>query len=339
MGESTGQRMDTPSIRDVAERAGVSVATVSRVLNRTARVAPSKAADVQRAIDDLGFRPNSLARALSLGRTGTVGVVAPFFTHWGTLGRLRGITDRVAAEDYDLMIFDVETPKQRTDALVKLARRDRVDGLLVVSVPLADDEVSRLRRDALPVVLVDVAHPALSRVTIDDVDGGRIAAEHLIERGHTRIGFVGDLPENPLGFTSSEYRLAGYRDALVAAGIAVDERLVRRGVHGRESARAMASDLLAAPAPPSAVFAASDTQAIGVLEAAAAAGLDVPGELAVVGFDDVEIAGILGLTTVRQPLALIGGDAMQLLLAELSGGPGDPVEIVHPLTLIQRRTT
>jgi DNA-binding LacI/PurR family transcriptional regulator len=337
--ESTGQRIDAPSIRDVAERAGVSVATVSRVLNRTARVAPAKAADVQRAIDDLGFRPNSLARALSLGRTGTVGVIAPFFTHLGTLGRLRGITDRVAAEDYDLMIFDVETPRQRVDALVKLARRDRVDGLLVVSVPLADDEVARLRRDALPVVLVDVAHPALSRVTIDDVGGGRIAAEHLIDRGHTRIGFVGDLPGNPLGFTSSEYRLAGYRDALTAAGIAVDERLIRRGVHGRESARALAAELLAGPEPPSAVFAASDTQAIGVLEAARAAGLDVPGKLAVVGFDDVEFAGILGLTTVRQPLAQIGGDAMELLLSELRDGSNDPVEIVHPLTLIQRRTT
>jgi DNA-binding LacI/PurR family transcriptional regulator len=335
----TDQRGETPSIRDVAQRAGVSVATVSRVLNASARVAPSKAAEVHRAIEDLGFRPNSVARALSLGRTGTVGVVAPFFTHWGTLGRLRGITDRVAAEDYDLMIFDVETPKQREDALVKLARRDRVDGLLVVSVPLADDEVSRLRRDALPAVLVDVAHPALSRVTIDDVAGGRIAAEHLIQRGHTRIGFVGDLPDNPLGFTSSEYRLAGYRDALTAAGLAMDERLIRRGVHGRETARALAGELLAGPEPPSAVFAASDTQAIGVLEAAAAAGLEVPGELAVVGFDDVELAGILGLTTVRQPLAQIGCDAMELLLAELGDGPGDPVEIVHPLSLIERRTT
>jgi DNA-binding LacI/PurR family transcriptional regulator len=339
MDEGTDQRTHAPSIRDVAERAGVSVATVSRVLNSTARVAPAKAADVHRAIDDLGFRPNSMARALSLGRTGTIGVIAPFFTHWGTLGRLRGITDRVAAEDYDLMIFDVETPKQRVDALVKLARRDRVDGLLVVSVPLTDEEVSRLRRDALPAVLVDVAHPALSRVTIDDVGGGRIAAGHLIDRGHTRIGFVGDLPENPLGFTSSEYRLAGFRDALTAAGIAVDERLVRRGVHGRESARAMAEELLAAPEPPSAVFAASDTQAIGVIETATAAGLDVPGDLAVVGFDDGDFAEILGLTTVRQPLAQIGGDAMELLLSELLDGPGEPVEIVRPLTLVQRRTT
>jgi DNA-binding LacI/PurR family transcriptional regulator len=101
----------------------------------------------------------------------------------------------------------------------------------------------------------------------------------------------------------------------------------------------MAAELLAEPEPPTAVFAASDTQAIGVLEAATAAGLDVPADLAVVGFDDVDLAGILGLTTVRQPLAQIGGDAMELLLSELRDGSGDPVEIVHPLTLVQRRTS
>src|SRR4051794_30780478 len=215
-------RPSASSIRDVAERAGVSPATVSRVLNGTARVAPAKADRVQRAVEELGFRPSSLARALSLGRTGTIGVIAPFFTHLGTLGRLRGVTDRAAGEDYELMIFDVQTPKQRDDALLKLARRDRVDAVLVISVPLADDDVARLRRDALPVVLVDVAHPEVSRVTIDDVGGGRLATEHLLAAGHTRIGFIGDEARNPLGFTSSDLRLDGYRETLAAAGIAAE---------------------------------------------------------------------------------------------------------------------
>jgi DNA-binding LacI/PurR family transcriptional regulator len=294
---------------------------------------------VQRAVEELGFRPSSLARALSLGRTGTIGVIAPFFTHLGTLGRLRGITDRAANEDYELMIFDVQTPKQRDDAMLKLARRDRVDAVLVISVPLADDDVARLRRDALPVVLVDVAHPAVSRVTIDDVGGGRLATEHLLAAGHTRIGFVGDEARNPLGFTSSDLRLDGYREALTAAGIAVDERLIGRGLHGRDSARELSAELLALPEPPTAIFAASDLQAIGVLEAASAAAFEVPGALAVIGFDDVDFAEILGLTTVRQPLAEIGRDAIDLLMAEIRDGDREPVEIVHPLTLIQRRTT
>ena len=332
-------RRDTPQIRDVAARAAVSVATVSRVLNGTAGVAAPKRARVLQAIEDLDYRPNSLARNLSLGRTGTVGVIAPFFTHLGTLGRLRGITERATAEDYDLMIFDVETPKQRDDSLLKLARRDRVDGLLVMSLPLADDQVAQLRRDALPTVLVDVAHPALSRVTIDDVGGGRLAAEHLLARGHTRLGFVGDVAQSPLGFPSSEFRLDGYRQGLAAAGLALDERLIRRGVHGRASARELSAELLALAEPPTAIFAASDLQATGVLEAAAAAGLDVPGELAVIGFDDVDFADILGLTTVRQPLAEIGAGAIELLFSRIGGDDEEPVEIVHPLTLIQRRTT
>jgi DNA-binding LacI/PurR family transcriptional regulator len=332
-------RGDTPHIRDVAAHAGVSVATVSRVLNGTAGVTAPKRARVLQAIEDLQYRPSSLARNLSLGRTGTIGVIAPFFTLLGTLGRLRGITDLAAAEDYDLLIFDVQTPKQRDDALLKLARRDRVDAVLVISVPLADDEVARLLRDAMPIVLVDVAHPKLSRVTIDDVGGGRLATDHLLARGHTRIGFVGDVHHHPLGFTTSELRLDGYRQAFAAAGLALDECLIRHGVHGRESARDLSAELLVLPEPPTAIFAASDLQAIGVLEAAAAAGLDVPGELAVIGFDDIDFAEILGLTTVRQPLAAIGASAMKLLLSKIGDGDDDPVEIVHPLTLIQRRTT
>jgi DNA-binding LacI/PurR family transcriptional regulator len=326
-------------IRDVATRAEVSVATVSRVLNGTAGVTAPKRARVLQAIDDLDYRPSSVARSLSLGRTGTIGVMAPFFAHLGTLGRLRGITELAAAEDYDVMIFDVQTPKQRDDALVKLARRDRVDGLLVVSIPLSDDQVAKLRRDALPTVLVDVAHPQLSRVTIDDVGGGRLATEHLLARGHSRIGFVGDDAHGTLGFTSSQLRLDGYRQALAASGLAGDERLIRQGVHGRSSARRLAAQLLALAEPPTAIFAASDIQATGVLEAAAETGLEVPGGLAVIGFDDIEFAEILGLTTIRQPLAETGASAIELLFSRIGGDDEDPVEIVHPLTLIQRRTT
>jgi DNA-binding LacI/PurR family transcriptional regulator len=328
-----------PSIHDVAQRAGVSAATVSRVLNNTARVAPAKAELVRQAVEQLGFRPSSLARALSLGRTGTIGVIAPFFTHLGTFARLRGITDRATEEGYELMIFDVQTPRHREDALLKLARRDRVDAVLVISVPLTEDDAARMRSEDLPVVLIDVARPGFSRVTIDDVAGGRLATEHLLAAGHTRIAFIGDETDGPLGFTASDFRLDGYRQALASAGIAFDERLIRRGPHGRDAARALTRELLALEQPPSAIFAASDLQAIGVLEAAAAAGLDVPGRLAVVGFDDVDFAEILGLTTVRQPLAEIGKVALELLLTELGDRAREPVEIVRPVTLIERRTT
>jgi DNA-binding LacI/PurR family transcriptional regulator len=332
-------RIGPARIRDVARRAGVSPATVSRVLTGSARVTDARRERVERAIAELGFRPSSLARGLSLGRTCTLGVIAPFFTHWGTMARLRGITDSAAAADYDLMIFNVEAPKQRADALLEFARRDRVDGLLVLSVPLEDGHVEQLRREELPVVVVDVDRPELSRVTIDDVAGGRMATEHLLERGHRRIGFVGDVPDDGLGFTVSDLRLAGYRDALAAAGVPADPDVVRLGVYGRDGARALAADLLARGDRPTAIFAASDMQAVGVLEAAAQAGLQVPDDVAVVGFDDIEIADVLGLTTIRQPLADTGAEAVRLLLAELEDGPHDTVEIVKPLALVPRRTT
>jgi DNA-binding LacI/PurR family transcriptional regulator len=335
----TANRRSAPRIRDVAERAGVSVATVSRVLNGTSPVAPDKGARVLQAVDALGYRPSSLARGLSLGRTQAIGVIAPFFTHPATVGRLRGVTERVARAEHDLTIFNVETPRQRADAFSRFARPDRIDGVIVISLALTDDEVAALRAERLPAVLVDAAHPDVSRVVIDDVAGGRIATEHLLRRGHTRIGFVGDEPASPLGFTSSERRWEGHRRALADAGIAADPGLAHRGPYGRPEARRAAGELLRGPQPPTAVFAASDVQAIGALEAAAEAGLRVPQDLAVIGFDDIEAAEIVGLTTVRQPLEDSGARGVELLLGELAGDGARPAEELLPLTVVERRTT
>jgi DNA-binding LacI/PurR family transcriptional regulator len=237
------------------------------------------------------------------------------------------------------MLFDVETPGQRADALRDFAQRDRVDGLLVISLPLSDDEVDALRQDDLPVVLVDIGHPGLPHVVIDDVRGGELAAGHLIERGHRRIGFIGDLPANPFGFTSSERRREGFRRALLAAGIERADELERLGVHGRESARALARELLGPDDRPTAIFAASDVQAFGALEAADALGLRVPEDVAVIGFDDIEIAATVGLTTVRQPLGESGARGAELLLMAIEGGGQEPVEELEPLAVIERRTT
>jgi DNA-binding LacI/PurR family transcriptional regulator len=326
-------------MRDVARHAGVSVATVSRVLNDLPLVSPETRDRVMRVVEELGYRRSATARSLSLGRSQTIGVVAPFFTTLSVVERLRGISERLADHGYDLMLFDVETPGQRADALRDFARHDRVDGLLVISLPLADDEVEALRRNDLPVVLVDIAHPGLPHVVIDDVRGGELAAEHLLAKGHRRIGFVGDMPANPFGFTSSERRREGFRHALRAAGIDPVDDLERRGVHGREQARELAEAMLGSDNRPTAVFAASDIQAFGVLEAADTLGLRVPEDVAVIGFDDIEMAAIIGLTTVRQPLRESGARGTELLLAAIEGGEQRPVKELEPLGVIDRRTT
>jgi DNA-binding LacI/PurR family transcriptional regulator len=318
-----------PTIAEVAERAGVGVGTVSRVLNGSPAVSRATRGRVLAVIDELGYAPNAAARALSTGRTCTVGVVAPFLTRPSVVERLRGVSRRIAAAGYQLVLFDVERPRP----LAELAGAGRMDGLVLISLVPRDAELERLRAAGIPVVLVDAEHPDLPCVFIDDVEGGRLAAEHLLRLGHRRIGFIGDA-EGPFGFTSTPRRREGAARACAAAGA---ELLVRSGPHGRDRARVLAAELLAAPGRPTAIFAASDTQALGVLEAADAAGLRVPRDLSVVGFDDVEMARYAGLTTVAQPLEESGLRGAELLLGALDGAPGMRRRL--PLELVVRWST
>jgi DNA-binding LacI/PurR family transcriptional regulator len=332
--------MRGPTIRDVARHAGVSAATVSRVLNHSPLVLEPTRERVQAAVEELGYRLNATARNLSIGRAMAIGVVVPFFTAPSVIERLRGVVERLGRgerREYDLMLFDVEAPEPR--AFQHLVGRDRVAGLLIISLPVSDEEVAALARDELPAVLVDATHPALPRVVIDNVHGGELAAAHLLARGHRTIGFVGDHPHNSYGFTSSTDRRRGFVAALERAGVAPDPTYLRVGPHGREPADALASELLSLPEPPSAIFAASDLQAIGVLKAAERLGVRVPEDLAVIGFDDVDLAEIVGLTTIRQPLREGGALAADLLLAAIEDRRRAPVETAQTLTVVERRTT
>jgi LacI family transcriptional regulator, galactose operon repressor len=303
----------------VAERAGVGIGTVSRVLNDSPGVAQATRVRVRAVMDELGYRPSSTARNLSLGRTQALGVIAPFFTSPSVVERLRGIDDVVGGSPYDLTLFNIETRDQRRAALRRFARRDRVDGVIVISLPLRPPEIRALHRDGLPTVLVDVAHALLPNVAIDDIAGGAMAARHLLEAGHRRVAFVGDVEDNPFAFASSQRRLEGLRRVLGDAGVALPASYIRRGPFGRETALQLTRELLALRRPPTAIFAASDVQAFGVLDAAARAGLAVPGDLSVIGFDDIELAAAIGLTTVRQPLRESGRVGARLLLRALEG--------------------
>lgn len=326
------------TIAEVAEHAGVGVGTVSRVLNGDPRVADATRTRVLAVIERLDYRPSSVARNLSLGRTHTVAVVVPFLTSASAVERLRGVIDTLRDSSYDLVLFDVERPQTRDDLVTRLADRSSSDAVLVISLPLRDDEVARFERARVPMVLVDGRHDRVPHVTIDDVAGGRLATGHLLDLGHERVAFVGDTP-TPFGFTSSDDRRAGYEAALRDAGVEPRREYVRTAPHGRDLARRMASELLALSEPPTAVFAASDTQALGVLEAARAAGRDVPGGLSVIGFDDVEAASYVQLSTVRQPLYESGALGARLLLGALGGTALGPVGETLPLEVVVRSTT
>jgi LacI family transcriptional regulator len=313
----------------------VGVATVSRVLNGSPAVREQTRQRVLDAIDELGYAPNPAARALSTGRTLSVGVVAPFFTRPSVIERLRGISHVLAGAGYRMVLFDVERPGQDSEFFHTLP--GGLDGLLSISLCPPDPDLDRFAVAEMPVVLVDYPHRRLPAVHVDDVAGGRLATEHLLELGHERIAFLGDFEHNYHGFTSSALRRVGYHEALSAAGLGVDPELVRRASHGREPAAALTRELLEAADPPTAVFAASDTQAMGVLEAADELGVDVPGDLAVVGYDDIEIARYAGLTTIAQPLEESGAIGAHLLLGALDGEGSSGRQL--PVRLVVRSTT
>jgi len=331
-----------PTIRDVAEKAGVGLGTVSRVLNDSPLVSESTRQRVLQAISDLNYMPSLTARRLSLGKTMTIAVIVPFFTRPSVTERMRGIENTLVTCDYDLTIYNVETVKRRDECMQHMIRRERADGVIIISLSPRDEDLPLLVNSEIPVVLVDANHDSLSglsRVIVDDVAGGYTATRHLLELGHERIGFISDFLDTPFNFTSSRERFQGYQQALNEQGIAFREEYFGQGPHGRQAAYKNAARILALPEPPSAIFAASDTQAMGVLQAARDAGLSVPEDLSVIGYDDLEIAEYLGLTTIRQLLYLSGQRGAELLIDAIQDPPKEPQCEVLPTELIERGTT
>jgi LacI family transcriptional regulator len=310
------------TIVDVARHAGVGVGTVSRVLNDRKNVSEATVARVLEAIAATDYHPSRTARNLSLGRTHTIAVIIPFITSPSVAERLRGLLDQLSESDYEIALYDVGLPERRSWSLQRLTRRGFADAAIVTSYAPSDDLIDGFAAAGTHVVLLDAVHPRLPHVAIDDVRGGRLAVEHLLELGHRRIAFIGD-DARPEGFTSISDRpeLQEYR--------AIETHEAHR-VSGR---------MLALAEPPTAIFAAYDTLALGVLEAARLAGVDVPGQLSVIGFDDLEVASYVGLTTVRQPLRESGRIAAEILLDFLAGGGHPTRQVELPLNVVVRRTT
>jgi DNA-binding LacI/PurR family transcriptional regulator len=334
------------TIADVAAASGVGVGTVSRVINGAANVREATRASVLKVIEQLGYRPSHLATSLSRGTPRTVAIVVPQLTRPSAVMRLAGALSVLDEQGYETVVCNVDTPHQRDHHLAVLASRHRADGVIVVSLRLSASQLTAFRRAGVPLVTIDVLTPGVPQTLTDDVAGGRLATGHLLSLGHRRIGFVGDTMPGAaaasrvgLGFITSQHRLAGYRQALAAAGLGYDRALVRRGPHGPANAEALAGQLLALPEPPSAVFAASDTQAMGVLAAADRYGISVPGDLSVIGFDDIESAALLGLSTVRQPLVGSGAEGARRLCALLRGERVRPLRQRLPLEVVQRAST
>lgn len=334
--------MGNPTIYDVAKEAGVGIGTVSRVLNASEQVNPETRARVLAAIDALGFVPKFEALARARKQVGRIGVLTPFFTSDSFVDRLRGVVTALTALPYELVIYDVASEAQRDGYLTSMALTNRVDGLIVIGLPFDAATVQRLVTNNVPTVTIMPAssevHPALTRITHDDAVGGRMAAEYLVARGHRRIGFVGDQPGPAFAGSTGDLKLDRFRQALAAAGVPLPDEYIGLALFGIEPAREQAHRLLSLPTPPSAIFAGSDTQAMGVIRAARERGRRVPDELAVIGFDDIEHAEALGLTTISQQLKESGRLAVELLLALIADPERQPQHVDLPFTLIPRLT-
>jgi len=278
--------------------------------------------------------------ALVRGTPHTVALIVTHLTRPSNVVRVASALAVLEEQGYDTIVCNVDSPAERDRHVEALLHTHRADGVLAICLPLSRDQLDRIARAGIALASVDAANPGVPQTVVDDTSGGRLATGHLIALGHRRIGFVGDMPFGRppagLGFSSSANRLRGYKQALTAAGIRVDPALIRRGPHDSAVAAEHAAQLLKSPDPPSAVFAASDTQAIGVLAAADRLGVAVPERLSVVGFDDIESAAFLGLSTVRQPLALSGAEGARRLCARLRGERVRPLRQELPIELMAR---
>ncbi|MEN8113643.1 MAG: LacI family DNA-binding transcriptional regulator [Actinomycetota bacterium] len=337
--------MEESSIRpvtmaDVATHAGVSIPTVSRVINGSAPVSARKRNAVLEAIAELGYHPNPMARGLSLGRSDTVLVILPHITEPSSTLRLGGLIDVLRHSPYELHVVCLERPiEERLRTIGEIVLQNRPAGVVVVSLPANSDDHRRFREAGVPVVLVDSPSSEFPADTIDDVAGGEMATNHLLTLGHRRIGFVGDDEKSAIGVPASAHRRRGFEQAMANASLPVRPEHVRGAPHGMETAQRLAEEILALEEPPTAVFAASDIQAFGVLAAARNAGVAVPGDLSVVGFDDVHTAQLMGLTTIRQHLEVSGRRAGIRLLEILGHDTSEQLPEFPPLELVVRDTT
>jgi LacI family transcriptional regulator len=323
MESSAGEPASTPSIYEVARVAGLSVATVSRVLNDKGPVRAETRLRVLATVEKLGYVPHSAARSLSTRRTMSIGVLLPDM-HGAFFSEIvRGIDLAARAAGYHLLVSGSHSDPAETAALLQTLH-GRVDGLILMTPALGGAWLQKALPRRVPVVLLnddgtDERHHSLR---IDNRRGARLAVAHLIELGHRAVAFLG----GPMGNADAAERLAGYREALLAGGLALDGHLELSGDFGEESGLLAGAKVTALIPRPTAIFAANDAMAIGCLAALRERGLRVPEDVSLVGFDDVPIARYLtpALTTVQVPIAELGRQAMALLLAAVDGRPGHP---------------
>jgi DNA-binding LacI/PurR family transcriptional regulator len=331
---------DKVTIYEVARRAGVSIATVSHTLNRPDRVGADTRIRVLQAVDDLGFVRKADAANNARRGVGRIAVLAPFSSYQSYLERLVGVLQGCEGHALDVVVFDEESAAASTSPqLDAIPATGRVDGLIIMGLPLQASMAERLTKRRLPTVLVDSSYPGFSSVTVDDVAGGYLLGTHLVQRGRRRFAYVGEPQRSTEYLSQGQMRMSGLMRALRESGIAEPELNVVVTTNDVEGGRAAADDLLDRDDVPDAVFAHHDDLAAGIVSRLRERGVSVPADVAVAGYDGNPLAEALGITTVRQPFRETGGTAVEILRSMLSGGraAGQSVSLIPELVV--RSTT
>lgn len=323
----------------MAERAGVSVTTVSHVINQTRPVSDELRQRVLAAMRELGYQPNRLARSLRRGQTHTIGMIIPDNANPFFAEMARGVEDTSFENGYSLILCNSDGDLDKELLYTNVLIEKRVDGILFVAAGLSTDRILDLQTQKTPLVVVDRDLPdsAVDSVLTDNAQGGRLATQHLIDLGHRRIACIA----GPSDVTPSADRITGYRQAMSEGGIPIDEALIVRGDFRYDSAYQASVQLLKRNDPPTAIFACNDLMAVAVMRAALEQGWQIPGDLSVVGFDDVRLAAFANppLTTIAQPKYEMGAVAAKMLLARMRNHERPAHRRVFETRLVVRRST
>jgi DNA-binding LacI/PurR family transcriptional regulator len=329
------------SLQEVAERARVSIATVSRVLNKSNKVVPETRAAVEQALLDLGYRPSRVARRLRMntGHAHLVGLIIPDIQNPFYAEIARGVEDAAYASEYALILCNSDENQEKERFYLEVMRAESVDGIVLPPFDDTDVGVVEMVKTGIPVVCVDRSHGKVKTdlVEVDNYQGALDAVRHLIAKGHKSIALI----EGRTQVSTSRERRRGYLDALTERGIAIRKDLMRGGDFKQESGRLLTNELLDLRKPPTALFVCNNLMTVGALAALHQRGVRVPGEIALVGFDDLPWAEALDPppTVVRQPAYEVGRQAMELLLKRIVD-PNRPAVTVRLLPqLVIRKST
>jgi len=326
------------NIKDVARKAGVSISTVSRVINESKIVKPETHERVMKAIDELGYKPNAIARSLKIKNTKTIGILIPDISNQFYPEVVRGIEDIANMYEYNIFLCNTDQDKEKEIQYFDVMAEKQVDGIVFIGNSVSSELHHKFKVYGIPIMLIGTNCEDIPSVTIDHVGASKAMVKYLLKKGHDRIGLITGKKTDPI---THDARIQGYRLALEEKGLPFQEELILEGGHRFKSGYEGGKQFLEMENPPSAIFVANDEMAIGAMRAALEQGISIPDEMAIVGFDNIDMAGKVypALTTVAQPMYEMGAIGMRVLTKILNEESLDTHNVVLDFSLLERESS